>query len=76
MTNDQHPKTTTNETVGVSRSEDAEQNNAEISVWHLPESVDNRTLFRMSPSNARRLATQLNEVADALDNDYPEQPNR
>ena len=71
MAEAQHPETTSSERVGVSRSEDEEQNNAEISVWHLPESVSNRTIIRMSPVNARRLADQLNQVADALDAEYP-----
>lgn len=66
-----HPATTSGERVGVSRSEDSDQNNAEVSVWHRPESVDNRTIIRLSPANARRLASQLNEVADALDEEQP-----
>ncbi|MGV9823395.1 hypothetical protein [Nocardia xishanensis] len=69
-------QTTAGERVGVSRSEDAEQNNAEIAVWHEPESASNRTLIRLSPANARRLAAQLNEVADALDGEYPGAPRR
>jgi len=76
MSEVQLPETTIGERVGVSRSEDKEQNNAEISVWHLPESVDNRTIIRLSPANARLLAIQLNGAADGLDNDYPEKPNR
>ncbi len=65
------PKTTAGETVGARRSEDAEQNNAEINVWHLPEDASNRTIIRMSPANARLLADQLHEVANALDGEYP-----
>ncbi|MGW5918106.1 hypothetical protein ACWFPY_03875 [Nocardia fluminea] len=64
-------ETTSGERVGVSRSEDIEQNNAEIAVWHQPEHPDNRSLIRLSPRNARRLAAQLNQVADALDAEYP-----
>ena len=62
--------TTAGENVGASRSEDAEQTNVEIAVWHLPEHVDNRTLIRLSRPDARKLAAQLIEVAEALDNEY------
>ncbi|NKR96209.1 hypothetical protein GS473_04475 [Rhodococcus hoagii] len=64
-----HPRTTAGEMIGVSRSEDAERTNVEVAVWHLPEDVANRSVLRMSPREARRLAVDLIEVAEALDDE-------
>ncbi|MFI1241484.1 hypothetical protein [Nocardia salmonicida] len=64
-------ETTSGERIGVNRSEDAERNNAEIAVLHDPNDATSRTLIRLSPQNARLIAGQLNEVADALDAEHP-----
>lgn len=60
--------TTAGESVGAHGSEDAEQNNVEIAVDHEGGA---RTLIRLSPSNARSLAYQINAAADGIDREYP-----
>ncbi|MCP2298319.1 hypothetical protein APR11_004764 [Nocardia amikacinitolerans] len=65
--------TTAGESIGAHRSEDAKQNNVEITV---DRAAGDRTVIRLSPRNARSLAWQLNEVADALDAEYPDVEKR
>lgn len=71
--------TTDNEwKVGVGRSETGQQNNVELSLFRTDESgkVSERIVFDFLPSAARQIGRWLQGSADALDAEYPNEPNR
>lgn len=75
------PITTTNGNwaVSVSRSETGQENDVELSVYRTNPKNGNiaeRLVFELPPSAAREVGKLLQKSADALDAEYPNQPNR